>query len=96
MAFGMMTNQFGVLQRLLCISPLNIGKLMQTIARLHNYCLTENNDYDEMTQSMAMPSRQEEIGLETNGDQPITTPGVSYLRESLVKRVKKDAGLSRN
>ena len=95
MVFGMMTNRFGVLQRPLRISPLNIGKLMQTIARLHNFCLTENNDYEEMTQGSVPPTRQEEIGLETNGDQPITTPRVSYLRACLVGRVK-EAGLSRN
>jgi hypothetical protein len=93
--FGMMTNRFGVLQRPLRISPLNISKLMQTIARLHNFCLTENNDYDEMTKDAGLPSREEEIGHETNGDLPVGTPGVSYLREFLVKRVK-DAGLSRN
>jgi hypothetical protein len=75
MAFGMMPNQFGVLQRPLRISPLNIGKLMQTISWLHNFCLTENNDYDEMTQgTVLLPPRQEEIGLETNGGQPTTTP----------------------
>ena len=68
---------------------------MQTIARLHNFCLPENNDYEEMTQGSVLPTRQEEIGLETNGDQPITTPGVSYLRVCLVGRVK-EAGLSRN
>jgi hypothetical protein len=95
MSFGMMTNRFGVLQRPLRISPLNISKLMQTIARLHNFCLTENNDYDEMTKDAGLPSREEEIGHETNGDLPVGTPGVSYLREFLVKRVK-DAGLSRN
>ncbi len=77
---------------------------MQTIARLHNFCLTENNDYDEMAQGTphemdqgATPqpvARLLEIGLQTNGEQPTPTAGVSYLREALVKRVK-DAGLSR-
>jgi hypothetical protein len=95
MSFGMMTNRFGVLQRPLRVSPLNTGKLMQTIARLHNFCLTENNDCDEMTKDAALPSREEEIGHETNGDLPVGAPGVSCLREFLVKRVK-DAGLSRD
>ncbi len=94
MAFGIMTNRFGVLQRPLRVSPPRTGKLVQTIARLHNFCLTENNDHDAMTQGAVQPSRQEEIGLETNGDQPIAAPGVSCLRESLAKRAK-DAGLCR-
>jgi hypothetical protein len=73
---------------------------MQTVARLHNFCLTENNDYDEMVQMLGMvelqPSRQQdEIGLETNGHQPVNTLGVLYLECLVVQRVK-DAGLSHN
>jgi hypothetical protein len=40
----------------------------------------------------AETTRQLKIGLEINGEQTAPTAGVSYLRESLVKRVK-DAGL---
>jgi hypothetical protein len=92
MGFGMTMQRFGVLQHPLRISPLNIGRLMQTIARLHNFCLTENNDYSEMNRFTAAETpRQLELGLETNGEQTAPTAGVSYLRESLVKRVKDTA-----
>jgi hypothetical protein len=94
MAFSMMTQRFGLLKRPLRISPLNIGKLMQTIARLHNYCLTQNNDYQEMSHGREQGNRSEEVGTETNGEAPTPTPGVSYIRESLVCRVK-EAGLCR-
>jgi hypothetical protein len=66
---------------------------MQTIARLHNFCLTKNNDYNEMMKGVVWTPGQEEVGLEMNGDKPAPTPGVLYLRELLVKRVK-EAGLS--
>ncbi len=46
MAFGMMVNRFGVLRSPLRVSILNIGPLMQSIARLHNFLLNENNEYD--------------------------------------------------
>jgi hypothetical protein len=78
MGFGMMTQRSGVLQHPLCISPLNIGRLMPTIARLHNFCLTENNHYSEMNRFKAAETpRQLEIGLKTNGEQTAPTAGVS-------------------
>jgi hypothetical protein len=89
-----MTQQFGLLKQPLCISPLNTGKLMQTIARLHNFYLTKNNDYNEMMWGAVWTPGQEEVGLKTNGNKPTPTPGVLYMRESLVKRVK-EAGLRR-
>ncbi len=46
MAFGMMVNRFGVLRSPLRVSILNIGPLMQSIARLNNFLLNENNKYD--------------------------------------------------
>jgi hypothetical protein len=62
---------------------------MQTIAQFHKFCLTEINDYTEMTCGTAGETpRQLKIGLDTNGEQTAPTAGVSYLRESLVKRVK--------
>jgi hypothetical protein len=67
---------------------------MQTIAMLHNFCLTENNNYDEMTRGTVLTPGPQVEGLETNGNKPTTTPRVLYLRESLVKRVK-EAGLGR-
>jgi hypothetical protein len=43
MAFGMMTQRFGVLARPLRIHPRRIGTLMETIARLHNYTINHNH-----------------------------------------------------
>jgi hypothetical protein len=49
----------------------------------------QKNDYNEMMRgAVPTPGQQEEEGLQTNGDKSTPTPGVLYLRESLVKRVK--------
>jgi DDE superfamily endonuclease len=53
MAFGMMTNRFGLLRSPLRVNPAHVRVLMQTIARLHNYCLNENNNYEVAAYSMA-------------------------------------------
>ena len=39
MAFGMMTQRFGVLACPLRVDPRRIGTLMETIARIHNYTI---------------------------------------------------------
>ena len=41
MAFGVLTNKWGTLQRPLGTSPLNAKWLMQALARLHNFCINE-------------------------------------------------------
>jgi hypothetical protein len=71
--FGMMLNRFGVLRSPLgVISILNIGPLIQSIARLHNFLLNENNKNDphqrQPSQDMPLLPRDEETGQETNGN----------------------------
>jgi hypothetical protein len=69
----MMVNRFGVLRSPLRVSILNIGPLIQSIARLHNFLLNENNDYD----------------WETNSKPAQPIHGISIIREALVKRVRE-------
>jgi hypothetical protein len=98
MAFGMMVNRFGVLRSPLRVSILNIGPLMQSIARLHNFLLNENNEYDphqrQPSQDMPLLPRNAETGQETNGNPAQPVDGISVIREALVKRVR-EAGLTR-
>jgi hypothetical protein len=71
MAFGMMPNRFGILQSPLRVSPLHLGTLLQCVARLHNFMLTQNNDYDPyLTEEVQFnpPTRDKEQGRETNGE----------------------------
>jgi len=44
MAFGLMTQRFGLLSRSLRVHPRNIGTLMETIARLHNFIINHTQD----------------------------------------------------
>jgi hypothetical protein len=96
MAFGMMTNRFGILQSPLPVSPLHLGTLMQCVARLHNFMLTQNNDYDsyltDEVRPFSPPTRDEEQGRETNGDKVEAIAGVSLMRDEIVRRVQ-EAGL---
>jgi hypothetical protein len=97
MAFGMMVNRFGVLRSPLRISIHNIGPLIQCIARLHNYILNENNQYEPQTRNeldRPLVARNEEVGQETNGDPAQPVDGISVIREALVTRVR-NAGLTR-
>jgi hypothetical protein len=98
MAFGMMTNRFGILQSPLRDSPLHLGTLMQCVARLHTFMLTQNNDYNsyltEEVRSFSPPTRDEEQGRETNGDKVEAIAGVSLMRDKIVRRVR-EAGLRR-
>lgn len=92
MAFGMMTNRFGILQSPLRVSPHHLGPLIQCVARLHNFMLTENNSYDPYaTQEMrlAAPTRDTEQGRETNGNEVEGISGVSLMRDEIVHRVKE-------
>lgn len=88
MAFGMMVNRFGVLRSPLRVSILNIGPLMQSIARLHNFLLNENNEYDphqrQPSQDMPLLPRNAETGQETNGNPAQPVDGISVICEALV------------
>jgi hypothetical protein len=95
MAFGMMVNRFGLLQSPLRVSILHVGPLMQCIARLHNFILNQNNEYEPHHRERAQPvPRAEDTGQETNGEPAQPVAGVSVIRDSLVKRVF-EAGLTR-
>ena len=91
MSFGMMSNRFGLLCSPLHISLHHLGPLIQTVAWLHNYMLTENNDYSEyLTEERQgfTQTREDEVGMETNGDPAQAIPGVSLRREEIVRRVQ--------
>jgi hypothetical protein len=91
MAFGMMKNRFGILQSPLRVSPLHLGTLMQCMERLHNFMLTQNNDYNPyLTEEVRFspPTRDKETGRETNGDKVEALAGVSLMREEIVRRVR--------
>jgi hypothetical protein len=97
MAFGMMVNKFGLLRSPLRVFVQHIGPLLQCVAKLHNFCLDENNSYDPQIreqQDVQVLGREEEVGRETNGDLPQPIRGVSATRGMLVRRVK-EAGLAR-
>jgi hypothetical protein len=94
MSFGMMSNRFGLFRSPLRTSPHNLGPLIQTMARLHNYILTENNDYDPYLTTDTRAQAQQmggagEEGRETNGDpaQPVTD--VSLMHNEIVRRVRE-------
>jgi hypothetical protein len=86
-AFGMMVNRSGVLCSPLRVSILNIGPLIQSIARLHNFLLNENNKYDphqrQPSQDMPLLPCNEETGQETNGNPAQPVDGISVIREAL-------------
>jgi hypothetical protein len=68
MAFGMMVHRFGLLGSPLRVSILHVGPLMQCIARLHNFILNQNNEYELHHWERAQPvPRAEKLGRETNG-----------------------------
>ena len=41
MAFGMLTNKWGILQRPVGVALKNVKWMMQGAARLHNFCINE-------------------------------------------------------
>jgi hypothetical protein len=91
----MIVSQLSVLCSPLGVSILNIGPLIQSIARLHNFLLNENNDYDpHQRQDMPLLPPDEETGRETNGNPAQPVHGISVIHEALVKRVC-EAGLTR-
>ena len=68
---------------------------MQCIARLHNFILNQNNEYEPHHREQPQPvPRAEETGRETNGEPAQPVAGVSIICDSLVKRVL-EAGLTR-
>ncbi len=83
----MMVTRFGVLRSPLRVSILNIAPLIHSIARLHNFILNENNEYDphqqEPSQDIPLLRRNEETGQETNGSPAQPVDGVSVIREGL-------------
>uniref|UniRef100_A0A7S1XZM0 DDE Tnp4 domain-containing protein n=2 Tax=Grammatophora oceanica TaxID=210454 RepID=A0A7S1XZM0_9STRA len=96
MAFGMMTNKFGIFQRpLKKIAKHNLNKLLEAICRLHNFCIDERI-YDVN----GVPPHQQPF----DEDNPRSTPGErvtvaeisgqSRTRARLVQRVLR-LGLTR-
>jgi hypothetical protein len=68
---------------------------MQCIARLHNFILNQNNEYELHHRERAQPvPPAEENGRETNGEPAQPVAGISIVCNSLVKRVL-EAGLTR-
>jgi hypothetical protein len=68
---------------------------MQCIARLNNFILNQNNEYEPHHGEQAQPIPcAEETGRETIGEPAQPVAGVSVIRDSLVKRVL-EASLTR-
>jgi hypothetical protein len=88
MAFGLMTQRWGVLARPLRINPRSIGRLMITIARIHNYTINHNQDL--VNESYAVASRNDGLGMVEAAELPAAAiKGELVIRECLVARVRE-------
>jgi hypothetical protein len=95
MAFGMMTQRFGVLAHPLRIHPRRIGTLMETIARLHNYTINQNHGLVNDAASAPVRNDNAGPGMVQSTEEPATPiQGESLIRERLVARVR-EMGLRR-
>lgn len=95
MAFGMMTQRFGVLARPLRIYPRHIGTWMETIARLHNYTINHNHGLVDDAAQAPVRNANAGPGMVQSAEQPATPiQGESVIRERLVARVR-EMGLRR-
>jgi hypothetical protein len=93
MAFGLMTQRWGVLARPLCINPRGcIGIFMITITRLHNYTINHNQD---LVNEAYASNRNDGPGM-VQAAEPPAAPihGESVICKHLVARVR-EMGLRR-
>ena len=103
MAFGMLTNKWGVLQRPVGASMKNVKWMMQALARLHNFCINErirlrqaNNNSEAVNEgrgfipSVPHDENGDPIQLDPlfNNDQVPNHRGYSELRECMALRVE--------
>jgi hypothetical protein len=95
MTFGMMVQKWGIFQRSVRVDLENTGPLLETVARLHNFCINQRvygpgaNDDD-----LPPPHPQafdEDDPRNTTGTVilPPTVPGVSRARLHFVQRVRR-------
>jgi hypothetical protein len=93
MAFGLMTQRWGVLARPLRINPRSvIGILMTTIARLHNYAINHNQ---ELVNESYAANCNDGPGMVQAAEQPAASiRGELVICERLVARVR-EMGLRR-
>jgi hypothetical protein len=104
MAFGLMVNKFGILQRPLGVKMKNIKWLVQAVARIHNFVIDERlamREEERLSESIAegrgyLPSiphdeNGDPISLEAmfSHEDVLTYEGHSELREAMAARVAK-------
>ena len=98
MAFGLMVSKWGVFQRNVRVDLENTGPLLETVARLHNFCINQRiYAADDDTDPPAHPQAFDELDpRNTTGTVvlPGTVDGISRTRQHLVGRVRR-MGLAR-
>jgi DDE superfamily endonuclease len=100
MAFGMMQSKWGILQRPLSCSLSNMLWLVQAIARLHNFCISERLAQQqppfEVPDSLvpgyipAVPHNDDGDPVCLGGAFVGTVDGHSFIREWMATRVEKE------
>ena len=91
-AFGIMKRRFGILSRAINVSMNNVGPLLMSIARIHNFSLSHTTDDEFFHESVEVNLRDPNTDIQYN--LAGTTRGQSALRKLLHQRVM-EKGLKR-
>ncbi len=94
MAFRIMVKKWSILCSPLCIKLSNVPKLMNAIARLHNYCISEQEPIPQLNimysvhAGSQLPHEPTALGyIPSNAPQITSREGVSHYREILKQHV---------
>jgi hypothetical protein len=94
MAFGIMVTKWCILCSHLCVKLSNVPKLINTIARLHNYCISEQGPIPQLNimyrvhAGSQLPHEPTALGnIPSDATQITSREGVSHYREILKQHV---------
>ncbi len=97
MAFGIMVTKWHILHCPLCVKLSHVPKLINAIARLHNYCIIEREPIlhlDTMYRvhaGLQLPHEPTALGyIPSDAPQITSRKGASHYREILKQRVSSD------
>jgi len=97
MSFGIMVTKWRILRSPLCVKLSNVPRLINAIARLHNYCIIEQEPIPQLDimyrvrAGSQLPHEPTALGyIPSDAPQITSREGVSHYREILKQRVSSN------
>jgi hypothetical protein len=94
MAFGLLTNKWGILRKNLCTGMSKCAEVLEVCARLHNFVITEDGDEDEDEEETlagipVMPNSPLQWGYLPTVEELVVIPGTSQMRDIIVRKIRQ-------